>query len=480
MAMRLLAAVVLLALLGGAFLAGARLASPPSSQAPGSAHAGHPAPGAREWTCSMHPQVRLPGPGRCPICGMALVPAAPAGAAPANGVALAPQARRIAGVHTAIAERRPLERVVRTVGRVEAAEPLMAYVTARATGRIERVYADYTGVEVRKGDHLVDIYAPDLVVAQEELLAALRLLESGKGLSETWQAQRRLARRKLLLLGLTEEQIDALEKERTAHLALTVHAPRGGTVLEKHVREGAFVETGAPLYTIADLSRVWVLAQIYEDEVPLVRPGQEAQIEVEGAPEAGLRGRIAFVSPTVDDATRTVAVRIDVDNAARALKPGMFAKAAIPLRLAADGRAAPVPPPGRYVCPMHPEVWGDVPGPCRICGMPLEARPTPSAQAPGAADPLVVPASAVLSTGVRHVVYVERSPGVFEAVEVRIGPRAQGAVPVLSGLEPGDVVVAQGAFLVDSQAQIEGKPSLLFPAGTGAAPAAGAGHAGHR
>jgi Cu(I)/Ag(I) efflux system membrane fusion protein len=477
----LLKALVVLAVAIGVFIAGAMLATkaPPGPQHHSKASTPPRDEAATIWTCSMHPQIRMPAPGSCPICGMDLIPAKAAGAA-GPAVVLGEDARTAGSIQTVIAERRRLDAEVRTVGRIEAAEPLVAYLTARADGRIERVYADYTGIDVRKGDHLVDLYAPILVVAQEELLTAARLLQApAKGAEEPWETQRRLARQKLLLLGLTEEQIASIERDRTSRTALTVYAPIGGTVLQKNVKEGMYVKEGDALYTIADLSTVWLLAQIYEYELPLVSAGMEVAVEVEGAPGTVRRGRIAFVAPTVDDATRTVPVRVDVPNADRLLKPGMFAKATITARLAAAGRAAPVPLPGRFVCPMHPEVWSDEPGKCRICGMPLEPRAPASRPESGPVDPIVVPASAVLSTGTRKVVYLERDPGSFEAVEVTIGPRAQGFVAVLSGLSEGDVVVTRGNFLIDSQAQIEGKPSLLFPKGlAGAAPMPE--HAGHR
>jgi Cu(I)/Ag(I) efflux system membrane fusion protein len=477
---RIIEALVLVAVVAGAFVLGAALATRSTSPATPS-HADHePAEKATVWTCSMHPQIRMPGPGRCPICGMELIPAKESSSA-GNAVVLGDDARRAASIEVATVERRRLEAEVRTVGRIEAAEPLVAYLTARADGRIERVYADYTGIDVRKGDHLVDLYAPDLVIAQEELLTATRLLQTPvKGAEEAWETQRRLARQKLLLLGLTEDQISQLEKEKTPRVALTVYAPIGGTVLQKNAKEGMYVKAGDPLYTIADLSIVWLLAQVYEYELPLVSPGMEVAVEVEAAPGVVRRGRIAFVAPTVDDATRTVSVRVDVSNPDRALKPGMFAKATIVTRVGADGRGVPVPLPGRFVCRMHPEVWSDEPGQCRICGMDLEPRASATRAESAPADPIAVPATAVLSTGTRRVVYVEHESGSFEAHEVTVGPRAGAWFPVLSGLSEGDRVVTKGNFLLDSQAQIEGKPSLLFPAGVAGATAPMPGHAGHR
>ena len=480
---RVLKSVILAVLIAAVFVAGAMLATkiPAGGARPAGAHEGHGTDTKPViWTCSMHPQIRMPAPGECPICGMDLI-LAQEGAAAGPAVVLGEAARKMAGIEMSTAARRRVDAEVRTVGRIEAAEPLVAYLTARADGRIGRVYADYTGIDVRKGDHLVELYAPDLVVAQEELLTAARLLQSPvKGAEEAWEAQRRLARQKLLLLGLTEDQIGLLERERKSRIELTVYAPIGGTVLQKNAKEGMYVKVGDPLYTIADLSAVWLLAQVYEYELPLVSAGMDVSVEVEGVPGAAFKGRIAFVSPTVDDATRTVAVRIDVPNPDRKLKPGMFAKATITARLGSTGRAMPVALPGSYACRMHPEVWSDEPGKCRICGMDLDPRAPASRPESEPADPVVIPETAILSTGIRRVVYVERQPGSFEAVEVTVGPRARGFVPVLSGLAEGDHVVTRGNFLLDSQAQIEGRPSLLFPAGFAGEGTPTPGHAGHR
>jgi Cu(I)/Ag(I) efflux system membrane fusion protein len=423
-----------------------------------------PIPGA-VWTCSMHPQIRLPRPGRCPICGMDLIPA---GSAEASGgaVRLGPEAARIAGIEVLPIGRRPLAHELRAVGRIEVAEPRVAYLSARIDGRVERLFMDTTGVPVARGEHLVEIYSPDLVVAQQELLRG---------------AERSLARQKLLLLGVTEEQIAAVEKSGQPSLVLTLFAPQGGTVLEKSVRAGMYVKAGDPLYTIADLSLVWLFSEIYEFDVPWLRVGQEAEVEVEAAPGRVFAGRVAFVSPVVQEATRTIRVRVNLPNPEGLLKPGMFGRVRVAARLSADGRTAEALPGGRYTCLMHPEVASEDPGSCPVCGMALKPREPPEKPpSPGTAELLAVPVSAVLDTGVRRVVYVERKAGEFEASPVTLGPRAGDWYPVLSGLAEGDRVVVRAAFLIDSQAQIEGKPSLLFPEGvTGGAAGAHAGHAQH-
>lgn len=458
-------AVVFGALLGPAalalFLGGA------CARDGGVGSAGAPVGAALEWTCSMHPQIRLPAAGPCPICGMDLVPVerAEAGAA----VVLGEQAQRIASIEVVPVARKVLEHELRTVGRLEFNDRRVFYLSSRAAGRVERVYADFIGTHVGQGDHLVDIFAPDLFVAQQEFLLALRGASGAAALSVD------LAREKLALLGVTKEQIDELERTQVPTTVLTVFAPIGGTVIEKNVREQMYVAAGDPLYTIADLTTVWLHAEVYEYELPWVALGQSVEATLEALPGEVFHGTVAFVEPIVSEATRTVRVRSELENPGLRLKPGMFASIVLRAKLGPDGKRADVALPGRFACPMHAEVAGDEAGACRICGMALVERTTTSV-GPGLL--LAIPVSAVLDTGTRRIVYVERAPGRYEAAEVVLGPRAGDEVPVLSGLEEGDRVVARGAFLIDSQAQIEGRPSLLFPRGLVHAPSPHAAHAG--
>ncbi len=477
---------------------------------------------AQIWTCSMHPQIRMPKPGNCPICGMKLVPAK-AVSGDGSAVVLSDAAQRIASIEVERVARHPLAHELRTVGRIEFAEPNVANLTARVTGRVERIYADYTGVDVAQGDHLVDIYSPELVVAQEEFLLGARSLRAESTAQRSGRDEARLdsARAKLLLLGVTAEQVDELAQTGRPRLVLTVHAPIGGTVVTKHVREQTYVETGDPLYDIADLSRVWLLADIYEFELPWVARGQEARVTLEALPGEAFEGVVAFVDPSVDETTRTIKVRINLDNQRRLLKPGMFAHVTIRAALGADGKRAlsllagkftcPMHPeivadgdgmcpicgmalirePGEHVasgversavvtftCPMHPEVVSDAPGKCPKCGMDL-VRVEPSDAAGRGAELLAIPATSVLDSGARRIVWVEREPGRYESAEVTLGPRAGDRYPVLAGLAEGDRVVVRGNFLLDSQSQIEGRPSLLFPKGLELGESAQAGHSGH-
>ena len=262
-----------------------------------------------------------------------------------------------------------------------------------------------------------------------------------------------------------------------------VYAPRGGTVIEKEVRPGQYVKEGDSLYTIADLDRVWLVLEVYESELSWVRLGQSVEVKLESEPHRPLTGTVAFIEPVLTDASRSVRVRVIVDNQQSRLKPGMYAQALVRVPIMPGGQPAPTGLEGKYVCPMHPNEISDGPGLCQQCNMPLERIPM-TMEAPDAASTvampaaasssgldsaaggpkvLAVPADAVLTTGQRQLVYVEREPGRYELVEPKLGPRAGNYYPVMSGLNAGDRVVTRGNFLLDSQYQITGRTSLLYP-----------------
>lgn len=453
--------------------------------------------GAADYTCSMHPQVRLPKGQKCPLCGMALIHVSQLGA-------LQAKLEERAGVQTEAVKHRELFKEVRTVGKLDYNEGQVAYITARVAGRVDRVYADFTGIQVKKTDHLVDIYSPDLVVAQDELIRAL----NSKGTDAFTEATLEAARSKLRLLGILPEQIEAIEKSRKRTTHLTIYAPMGGTVIEKTVRAGQYVKEGDVLYRIADLDPIWLYLNIYENDLGWARFGQPVDVTLEAYPGETFKGTVTFIDPFLDDKTRTVKVRVNLKNADRRLKPNMYASASILVRVRPDGTPEPTGFEGKYVCPMHPEVMQDKAGKCTICEMTLERipelKPTKEKEDPHAghdhgapekkkAEPppkgkvLAIRSSAVLDTGRRQVTYRLKDDGAYELVELKLGPRTTGKddegkegtyYPVLSGLKAGEFVVVRGGFLLDSQRQIEGMPSLLFPGGQPGAGAHG-GHAGH-
>ncbi len=501
------ALVILLVLAGGAggFLAGrwtGGLAVP--SAAPAAA-------GSEVYTCSMHPQVRLDGPGSCPICEMPLVPAgAPSGQEGPPSLRLSEHALAMASVETVPVERRVLTRELRAVGKIQYNESSLATVTARVDGYAERLFVNFTGVEIKAGDHLAEIYSPELSVAQQELLIALQGGESGP-LVET-------ARLKLRRWGLTDGQIAELVAGRRITDRITLYSPISGTAIEKTIVENSAFRAGDALYRVANLDTVWVYLDVYEIDLAWVRYGQQVKLAAEALPGREFTGMVTFVQPVVDERTRTIRVPVHIENADHALKPGMFVSAVIAATLGPGGRAAPTGVEGKYSCPMHPQVLRDGEGACPICGMPLERIPGEAPPAGGAAhehadaapqyfcpmkcegekvyaEPgrcpvcnmtleetagpggagdagglLAVPVAAVLDSGTRKIVYVERSPGLFEPREITAGPRAGEFLLVLAGLAEGERVVTRGGFLIDSQFQITGHSSLFYPGGLQAPP----------
>jgi Cu(I)/Ag(I) efflux system membrane fusion protein len=442
--------------------------------------------GSDVWTCSMHPQVRLPEAGRCPICGMNLIPVSQLSDEQAR---VSQQARIVTQAVTF----RELFKEVRTVGKLDFNERRVAHIASRVAGRVDRLFVDFTGIEVKKGDHLVSIYSPQLYVAQTELFQSLRRYEQAQG-DRRLDEQRVLesARTKLQLLGILEEQIVEMEKSRQELTHLTIYAPIGGTVIEKNIREGQYVREGDSLYRIADLDPIWLYLDVYEYDLGWIRYGQPVDVRVEAYPGEVFRGTVVFIDRFLDDKTRTLRVRVNLKNLDRRLKPAMYASATIRVQLLPDGTPRPTGLEGKFICPMHPEVIQDKPGKCTVCEMPLDVVPSPRAALPvdkRPSDPasarsttdgkvLAAPISAVLDTGRRQVAYRKTKDGAFELVELVIGRRAEamtdgnvvgGFYAVLSGLNDGDEVVVRGAFLLDSQRQIEGMPSLLDVEGRGPA-----------
>ena len=373
---------------------------------------------------------------------------------------------------------RELWRELRTVGKIGYNESRVAYIAARINGRIDRVYADFTGIQVKKGDHLVDIYSPELYSAQSELHIALDALDKAKEDRPFAEIRVDASRTKLRLWGFLPEQIEQIEKTRKIATHLTIFAPIGGTVIEKNVREGQYVKEGDQLYRLADLDPVWLFLDVYEYDLAWVRVGQSVDVTVEAYPGETFRGVVTFIDPFLDDTSRTVKIRVNLRNPDRRLKPAMYASAMIRVRLRADGLPEPTGLEGKFICPMHPEVVAEKAGKCTICEMQLERVPDApkitATASPQAGKVLALPASALLDTGKRKLVYRATAKGNYEPVDVTVGARAESKdaqgkavvyYPILRGLAEGDMIVTRGGFLLDSQRQIDGLPSLLYPEG---------------
>ena len=420
------------------------------------------------WTCSMHPQIRQPKPGKCPICFMDLVPVASSAEEELGPrqLKLTPTAMKLADIRTALVGRQFATTEIRMVGKVVLDETRLGNITARVPGRIDRMYVDYTGIHVRKGDHLVSLYSPELITAQQELLQSLKNYNqfgSGKSMAAA-------AREKLALWGLTKKQINEIEKRGKPTDHLTIYSPMNGIVVQKHAIEGMYVNTGTPFYTIADLSRVWVKLDAYESDLSWIRYGQSVVFESEAYPGEIFKGRIAFIDPVLNEKTRTVKVRVNVPNPQYKLKPEMFVRAVVRSKLSMSGKVIDPELAGKWISPLHPEIVKDQPGTCDVCGIPLVKAEDLGFTAVSPADqeaPLVVPASAPLITGKRAVVYiaVPRKEGVFEGREIVLGPRAGDYYLVKEGLQEGEKVVINGAFKIDSDLQIQAKLSMMSPEG---------------
>lgn len=434
------------------------------------------------WTCSMHPQVKLPKPGKCPICFMDLIPmGADQPEVGPRELKMTAAAAALAGIGTTPVRRQFVTNEIRMVGKVDYDETRLANITAWIPGRIDRLYIDYTGVTVRQDDHLFDIYSPDLVIAQEELLQAVRDLQRSPG-DVSYRRRVELTENKLALWGLLPRQIEAIKKRDRAADNVTIYAPASGIVIHKHVKEGMYIKTGAEIYTIADLQQVWVFLDAYESDLPWLRYGQQVEFTTESFPGEQFGGRIAFIDPMLNEKTRTVKIRVNVPNKDQRLKPGMFVRAIVKSRMAEGGQVVDEGMAGKWVSPHHPEIVRDGPGQCPICGVdlvPAEQLGFVRAES-AAAPPLVIPASAPLITGKRAVVYVRlpnREQPTFEGREVVLGNRAGDFYVVRHGLSEGEEVVTRGNFKIDSALQIAAKPSMMSPPGK--APAATHGHHGH-
>ena len=380
-------------------------------------------------------------------------------------------AKVLMDIQTSSVERRYVEAEIRMVGKVDYDETRLGHITAWVGGRIDRMYVDYTGVTVKKGDHMVVLYSPELVTAQDDLLQAIR---SAKVLGESASRTVDAARERLRLWGLSPEQVAEIEKRGKATDHITIYSPMGGIVIDKHAQQGMYVRTGMRIYTIADLSQVWLKLDAYESDLKWVRRGQKVSVTTEAYPGEVFEGTIAFIDPVLNEKTRTVKVRVNVPNPDFKVKPNMFVNAVVRSKVATGGRVMAPDLAGKWMCTMHPDVIKEAPGPCDICEMPLVKAETMgyvSVTEDEASKPLVIPVSAALVTGKRAVVYVavpDTEKPTFEGREVVLAARAGDFYLVEKGLEEGEQVVTNGNFKIDSALQILAKPSMMSPEGGGA------------
>lgn len=528
------------------------------------------------WTCVMHPSVRQSGPGSCPVCNMELVPVKKGA-----GLMLTKRQRDLIPIKTEPVAFHALEKEIRTVGTLEYNERKLAYVSTRISGWIEQVFVDFTGTRVRKDDHLVRIYSRELLPAQQEYLGNLEYLNklpsnADEQTREEAEDDVVEAEDKLLLLGLTRQQVEEIKQRGKVQTELVLYAPIGGTVIEMNASKGRHVKEGENLYKIADLSSLWMIADVYEYEMPWLRWGQDVEISCDACPGKTFSGKVWFIYPYLHAETRTVKVLVGVPNPDERLKPGMYVTARLKVSLR-DIYAPPPKPP--YACPMHPWITSDQPGKCSICEMDLEKtqkepkelaqdvetywtctmHPQVREKEPGncpicemklvektikqpttrlvltcgmpghpqfepgtepqdgrcpvcemkllekevtaateegprplfkyvcpdhpdhlATEPgkcpldgkelvmsdevLAVPKSAVIDTGERTVVYLDKGEAGYVDTNIVLGMEGWAVengirrrfYPVLKGLQPGEIIVTHGNFLIDSQSQLTG------------------------
>lgn len=428
----------------------------------------------QKWTCSMHPQIILDKPGRCPLCGMDLIPLeTTVSGSELPELTISEESAKLMELETSVAERKFVEAEIRMVGKIDFDETRVKNIAAWMPGRIDRLYVDYTGVKVNKNDHLVYLYSPQLISAQAELLGAVRAAgninaETSELIKSSTRSVLAAAREKLSLLGITDEQIKQIEASGNPVDHITIYSPIGGVVIKKNATEGMYVDTGMSIYTVADLSRLWAKLDAYESDLAWIHYGQKVEFTTQAYGGEVFKGTISFIDPVLDPATRTVKVRVNIDNSDGRLRPEMFIRAVVYSKIAKGGRVMEPNLAGKWICPMHPEIIKDAAGKCDICGMDISKTETLgySSVDENLQAPVVIPASAALITGTRAIVYVEdpnAEKPTYLGRQIVLGQRAGDYYIVISGLADGEKVVTKGNFKIDAALQIEARPSMMNP-----------------
>jgi membrane fusion protein, copper/silver efflux system len=368
------------------------------------------------WTCAMHPQIRMDKPGKCPICGMELIPLSQDNAATIDpdAIHLTKDAEQLANVLTSVVTRQKPVKEVRLYGKVQVDERLLQNQVAHLPGRIEKLMVNFTGEGVSKGQPLALIYSPELVTAQQELLEATTTKQSQPEIYEA-------AKEKLHQWKITDSQIANIESSGVVKSNFEIVSNTTGVVTARRVNNGDYIAEGTVLYDIADLSHVWVMFDAYESDLPFLSVGDRLVFTVQALPGSSFTGNIIFIDPALDPVTRVAKVRVEMNNGSGRLKPEMFSTGIVKADL-------------------------------------KQYR-----------NNLIIPRSAVLWTGKRSVVYVKQTgidEPVFKMREVELGPMLGNSYVIVSGLNDGEEIVTQGSFSVDAAAQLEGKPSMMNPKGS--------------
>jgi Cu(I)/Ag(I) efflux system membrane fusion protein len=357
---------------------------------------------AVKYQCPMHPEVIRDEPGVCPICGMKLVkmkpatttPRAPTGVAGLASIEIDARRQQLIGLHTAKVDRGVVGAAIRTSARVSVDETRVRRVNVKAAGYGEKIFVDFAGKAVRRGQPLFSLYSPDVLAAENEYLAALKAQAPGLAAG---------ARRKLELWDVPASELERIAREGTVSRTVTFFSPVNGVVTKKDVVEGARLEAGAMPYEVVDLSTVWVLADVYEPELRFVAPGAMAHLTLAAFPGADFEGKVLFVDPVLDPATRTARARLEVANPRGELRPEMFGEAVIER-------------PPREV--------------------------------------LRVPGDALIHSGTQDVVFLASGDGHFTPRVVRVGESSRAYAEILDGVTEGELVVTHATFLVDSESRL--------------------------
>ena len=363
------------------------------------------------WTCSMHTQIRMEQPGKCPICGMDLIPLGQSGTGSVDpdAIHLSKDAAQLANVLTTVVTKQKPMKEVRLYGKVQADERLFQSQTSHVPGRIERLNINFTGESVAKGQVLAEIYSPELSTAQQELLETVKTKQLQPELYEA-------SKEKLRQWKLTDDQIAQIESSGVIQNNFQVLSNTSGTVTARRVNNGDHVSEGTVLFDVADLSKVWIMFDAYESDLQFLHVGEKLSFILQALPGNNFTGSIIFIDPVIDPVTRVAKVRVETENQSGKLKPEMFATGIVSSTLTE-----------------YPE-------------------------------DIIIPKSAVLWTGKRSVVYVKQpitDEPVFKMREVELGPVLGESYIITKGLSEGEEIVTSGTFSVDAAAQLEGKPSMM-------------------
>ncbi len=419
------------------------------------------------WTCAMHPQIKSNKPGKCPICSMDLIPLESTNSidSPSNTVIkLSDRARKLAEVQTATVKREAVFAEILLTGTLDYDETMAAEIVSHFPGRVEKLYANYTGMHVKKGSHLAKIFSSDLYVYQREILITYNTLlkaeKTGNKASINNAEQQYInTQNKMRVMGLTNEQVQQIIKKGTISDTLDLYSPIDGVVIKKNIVQGQHFKSGDPLFVISNLNKLWLMLDAYELDLPFIRYGQKVEFNVEAVPGKKFSGKIVYIDPILNSKTRASKVRVVVDNKDELLKPGMFVRATAFVQLGEKGVVMAESLKDKWISPMHPQILKDHPGKCDICGMDLVPAESlgliKKNDSNTASLPLVIPDSAPLITGKRAVVYIELEPGTYEAKNIVLGPKVGKQYLVYSGLKEGDRIVSRGSFKIDSELQIK-------------------------